>query len=254
MPTISEQIAAANAKLDALVTAAVPAPVEQTVKLTMPEALVSITDELAKDTVTKERAAYLRSVLGELAKNFEATSFIELKVLNDPDLIKPVTEKIGTIQSLTVASPDSGFASNLTGVAKAQLIQKLLLDKVELKKSALTDKLEQIKSMFALNDADLNDSYDLRWKIGDLIGVLQNAIKLETMINGVPAPAATTTTATGAPQAPAFGGGVGAGGGMTKAAAEPLWPRDMASAKFDPVKKAYEPEPTAWGNDSAPKS
>lgn len=247
MPTFAEQIAAANAKLEALMVAAAPAD-ESTVKLTAAEALVSITDELASETVTKERATYLRSVLGDLAKNFEATSFIALKVLNDPDLIKPVTERIGTIQSLAAAAPDSGFASNLTGIAKAQLIQKLLLDKVELKKSALTDKLEQIKAMFALSDTDMNDSYDMRWKIGDLIGVLQNAIKLEVMINGAPTAApAVPAPAVGAPS-PA--GASSAGASMFKAA----WPRDMAGAKFDPVTKSYAPESPAWGNDSAPKT
>lgn len=251
MPTFSEQIAAANAKLEALMA---PPPVEEkTVQVTAAEALLSITDELTAEAgVTKDRAAYLRSVLSDLSKNYESKTVIEIKVLNDPMQIKPVTETIGTIQSLATAQPDSSMASNLTGVGKAQLIQKLLVDKIELKKSALTDKMEQIKAMFMLTDADLSDSYDLRWKIGDLLGVLQNAIKLETMINGVPA-----TTAPPAPGfAPAAAPPAGAGAAFKAAETDPapVWPRDMASAKFDPVKKSYEAEPFAWGKDSAPKS
>lgn len=222
--TFAEELAAATAKIDALLVAPpAPAPSEDgMVKMTAADALVKISAELASTTVTKERAEYLKTVLGELSKNFEATSFISIKEIKDPTQLLPKTESIGTIQSLAAAAPDSGFASNMTGVQKAQLIQKLLTDKAELKKSAVTEKLDAIKSMFGLTDADLKDTYDLRWKIGDLIGLVQDAVKLEQLI--------------GEPSEPT----------PAKKAADAAWPRDMAGAKFDPVTKAYEPSKSAW--------
>lgn len=233
MLTLAEQISAANAKLDTIL-----APAEVVKQLTVADALVQISAELAKESVTKERATYLRSVLDEIAKsNFESTTTIPLKVLDDPTQIKPVTESVGgTIQTLGAATPDSGFASNMTGIAKAQLLKKLLSDKVELTKSKLTDKMDQIQSMFSLTDKDMEESYDISWKIGDLIRLLQNSIKLENMVG-----AGSTTKSGEEPVA-------------KSATPQPaVWPADMASAKFDPIKKQYEEPALAWGSDS-PKS
>jgi hypothetical protein len=233
--TFAEQLADATAKLDTLLASPTPvvAGAETTQKMTAAEALLFITQELASATVTKERGAYLKSVLEELAKNnWEQTSHIELKLLNDPMQIKPVTESIGgTLQTLAAASPESGFASNMSALQKVQAIAMLIVNKEELRKSTLTDKMDSIKSMFGLSEEDLKDSYDVRWKIGDLIGVLQDAIKLENFVGGGSAKKNEPT----APVEPTT---------------ELVWPHDMASAQFDPVAKAYKKEPLAWGNDS----
>lgn len=241
MPTFSEQLAAASTALDAML--APPPPTETMQTMTAAEALAAITTELANTEVTKDRAAYLKSVLGELSKNnFESTSTVELKVLNDPTLIKPTTAT-GSIQALGAATPDSNFASNTSSVQKIALVVKALIDKADLKtrieKSALTAKLDDIKSMFGLTDDDMKNTYDVRWKVGDLIGVLQDAIKLEKLVNGSTTKDDTTvvveTAKAAAPAAPV---------------PEPAWPRDMAGAKFDPVKKAYEPEVSPWAAGS----
>lgn len=246
MPTLSEQVDAANAKLDALLVApaAAAAPPAETVEMTAAEALLHITDELSKG-VTAERATYLKGIVSEISKNnFESTGegAISIKVVNDPMQIKPGTAPIAPIQSLTSATPESNFADNMSAVQKVGLIVKMLTDKEELKariaKSALTDKMAQIKSMFGLTDTDMKDSYDVRWKVGDLISLLQDAIKMENFVSGSSTSKAEPEVTTAASPASIA---------STPAPRAPeVWPRDMAIAKFDPVKKAYEPEPNVW--------
>lgn len=243
MPTVEEQLAAATSTLDALMSAATPAP-EQ---LSAVEVVGKIAAEL-KGEVTKERAEYLSQVLDALTKNnWEATSFIGIKVINDPMQIKPETASIAPLQTLSTGKPDSLFATNLrtakdeigklTTAKKAELITALLTSQREvLQKSKLTDKLGEIKDLFSLSDDDMNDGYEIRWKVGDLISALLQAIKLENLVEGSstskqdePAPAATSKN-------------------------EAAWPNDMAAAKFDPVEKSYKREEPAWGYDKAAKS
>lgn len=232
MPTVTETLSETNAKLEAMLAASAPSVTEEEKTLPAEEALQFISAELAKATTTPERKLYLKSLLAELAKNnWESTQPIAIKVVNDPMQQTPKTEPAPTLQGNSTAEPDSNFCSNMSALQKAQTIQKFLLDqpalKLEVKKSALTDKLDQIKKMFGLTDADLKDSYDLSWKVGDLIRLLQNAVKLEELVGD------DVTKAEPA---------------KTEKPAEPaaLWPRDMAGAKFDPVKKAYDPEPNPW--------
>jgi hypothetical protein len=252
MPTLAEQLEAATSKLDALLAtpAAATAPTETVQQMTPQEAMLHITDELSKG-VSKERAEYLKSVVSEIAKNnFESNGegAISIKMVNDPMQIKPGTAPIAPIQSLSSATPESNFADNMSAVQKVALIVKMLTNPAELKeriaKSALTDKMDQIKSMFGLKEADMEDTYDVRWKIGDLIGVLQNAIKLEQFVNGGnDSTAKTATTPEAQPPVPPPSS---LGKAEKEAPANAVWPRDMAAAKFDPVKKAYEPDKNVW--------
>jgi hypothetical protein len=227
MPTFAEQLEAATAKLDALLVPAPATVVEETLQLSAVDAVDRITTELTKG-VSQERATYLKSVLADLAKNnWETTSFISIKVLDDPTQIKPETAKIAPLQSLTTGEPDIHFATNLkTTIGKAQLIQKFLSDPTAIKKSKLTDKLDDIYTMFSLTKDDLENSYDLSWKISDLVSALQRAIKLERLVDG---------------------GGVEKSEAAAPAPAT-VWPRDMAKAEFDPVKKAYVPEASVWND------
>lgn len=231
MPTLSEQLTETTAKLDALLAAvsgATAATEEK--KLSPAEALTEIAEELGKATITKERAEYLKTVLAEIAKGgWESNSntpAISIKIVNDPMQQKPKTESIGTLQSLATGTPgSSSFTVGGTTAQKAAVIQKMLLEPVELKKSALTDKLGDIKKMFGLSDEDLKNEYDLSWKVGDLIRLLQNAVKLEQLVDGK---TDTEKASSKTDEPPA------------------VWPRDMAVAKFDAVKKAYEPEKSPW--------
>lgn len=249
MPTLSEQVDAANVKLDALLAApaTVAAPTAEPVEMTAAEALLHITDELSKG-VSTERAIYLKGIVTEIAKNnFEShgEGAMPIKIVNDPTQLKPGTAPIAPVQSLTSATPESNFADNMSAVQKVALIVKMLTDKEELKariaKSALTEKMAQIKSMFGLTDTDMKDSYDVRWKVGDLISLLQDAIKMENFVSGGGSKDDSTSKAepVATPAAPP------ASLASTPAAPD-VWPRDMAIAKFDPVKKAYEPEPNVW--------
>lgn len=245
MPTLFEQVDAANAKLDALLAApaTVAAPTAEPVEMTAAEALLHITDELSKG-VSTERATYLKGIVTEIAKNnFEShgEGAMPIKIVNDPTQIKPGTAPIAPVQSLTSATPESNFADNMSAIQKVALIVKMLTDKEELKariaKSALTDKMAQIKSMFGLTDTDMKDSYDVRWKVGDLISLLQDAIKMENFVSGGGSTSKAEPAVT--PAAPPASL-------ASTPAAQDVWPRDMAIAKFDPVKKAYEPELNVW--------
>ena len=228
MPTLQEQLAVATAKLDSLL------PVEQpkTVELSPSDAMAKVVDELKKGALTQERALYLSDVLSEIAKvNSEGTNTsIKIKEVNDPDQIKPETAPIATLQTLTTGKPDSQFATNLHQViGKAQLIQKLLLDRVALRKGKLSDKLEEIVKLFGLSDDDMTSECELRWTIGDLVGQLQSAVRLERLVDGdVAKSEAPTPAAAGAPT---------------------VWPADMARAEFDPVTKAYKKNTPTWGHD-----
>lgn len=242
---LTEQLDAAQAKLDALLAAMnAPEPAAETTQtVTAAQALGMITEELSKD-ISKERAAYLKSVVEELAKSgFESTTVVEIKVLHDPTQLLPKTEPSPTLQSIAAASPESGFASNMSAVQKVALIQKLLINSAELKKSAISDKLDEIQTLFGLTDDDMEDSYDMSWKIRDLVVLLQNAAKIETVIGGVKK-SATTPAPTAAPTT------MSKPITKSKPETEPVWPRDMASAKFDPVTKSYAPEANDWGPDS----
>lgn len=233
MPTLAEQVAAVtavSAKLDSLLTAT---PVETTVELTTAEAVAHISAELAKGGLLEPRAKYLSTVLADVAKvNSEGTNTsIQIKVVNDPLQIKPNTESIATIQTLSTLKPDSHFASNLHSViGKAELIQKLLLDRAAIAKGKVSDKYEEIVKLFGFTEDDLKSECELRWKISDLIGQLQTAARLESLVEKSETPvkdAPTETTPTGSP----------------------VWPDDMAQAKFDPVAKSYTKPELPWGYD-----
>lgn len=232
MPSLAEQLAAASAKLDSLIPVAKSEP-EQVVELSAAEALTSVSAELAKAELSDERRKYLGEVLAEVAKvNSEGTNTsIKIKVLNDPDQIKPSTATIATIQTLTTGKPDSLFASNLKQViGKAELIQKLLNDREKLAKGKVSDKLEDIKKLFGLSEEDMSSECELRWTVSDLVSQLQSAVKLERMIEKAASEAQTTEKSAAAED-------------------DKGWPKDMAGAKFDPLKKAYDLPQPKWGFD-----
>lgn len=231
MPTISEQVAATNAKLDSLLTTPTVTPVETTVELPPANAVVRIAEELAKGEVTKARAEYLSTVLAEIAKvNSEGTNTsISIKIVNDPTQIKPSTESIAGIASLTTLKPDNGFSSNISSVLhKMQLIQKLLNDREALRKGKVSDKLDDIIRIFGLTDDDLQSECELSWKVGDLVRQLQSAARIENLVekSGSKDDDATPPVAA-------------------------VWPADMADAKYDPVEKGYEKTELPWGHDTA---
>jgi len=111
---------------------------------------------------------------------------------------------------------------------KAQLIKALILSPELIAKGQYSDKMEELMDFFGLSSDDMEEDCELCWKVSDLVRSLQQAVKLESFV---------------AKAAP------------TEKAAEPntlkptVWPNDMASAKFDPVAKAYAREDTVWGRD-----
>jgi len=249
MPTFAEQIAATNAKLDALIAGPPPPapPAPEELKLTPAEALATITAELNKSDTTPDRATYLKSVLAEIAKShWEATSFIQLKVLHDP-LLQVATTTVTPVANASTGPAATGFSSNapLTGMAKAQEMQKLIVDRDALKKaiekSRLTDKMAEIKTVFQIADTEMESEYDLRWKIGDIVDMLQKAIKLEQfvgdpMLAPVAAPYAPPGTTPPTPTS------------FTANDKSP-WPADMAKAKFDDKEGLFKAELPSWGRD-----
>lgn len=229
MPTLAETLDATEAKLQKL-AGSPPTTVHKA-----EDVLNQIAAELKAGKPSKERSEYLAGVLDELRKNnWEATTFARIREINDPMQLKPSTEPAPTIQALTTGTPDGSFSTNVSTALKAQMLQKMIEDPSQLRalnKGEFVDKLDDIMAMFGLTEADLLDEYDMRWKVGSLVTALYNAAKLETLVGKADKPAGD------APAAP-------------QPAVEPRWPSDMASAKFDPVKKAYELPPSPWGPDS----
>lgn len=251
MPTLAEQIAATDAKLDLMIASGgtAPASSEPTTEVTVTEALDMINAELQKkDAITKERAAYLRTVLAEITKalNFEDLPALELPFtikVSDPaaDKVHPTTAT-GTVQNPPVPAdilpqqrttmnaanlPPQAVATNFSSnLAKAEAIQKTLLaGPSEIRKSKYSDKLDEIKDMFGITEDDLKgDEYQLRWKLGDLLKILQDAVKLERLTGSVE---------------------------TEKAAGPQLWPSDMASATFDEKAGVFKNDPGKWADKQA---
>lgn len=247
MPTVAEKLSTTKAAIAQLLKAAAPpetTPTEQT--LPAAEVVASVSAEL-KGEVTKERAAYLAGVLEALSKNnWEATSFIPIKELKDPMKIEPQEVSIATLQNLAAGKPDSLFATNLSTAKKAAIIAKLAMSPELIRKSAMTDKLEEIKGMFGLSEDDMDQSYEVRYKVGNLIDALINAIKLENLIGTEKSEPAEKTTAPEEKKPEEK---------KPETVADDVWPADMASAQkqFDPVSKAYKKAELTWGYDSERK-
>lgn len=236
MPTVPEQIASTNAKLDALLPSATPGDgAEET--LSAAEILGKMNAELKAGAVSKERAAYHKQVLETLTKNnFEATSFRTIPVLDDPMRTNSKEESIGTIQSIDTGTPDSLFSTNLksamTVAQKAALIHKVLTNPEKIQKGAFSDKLDDIVDMFGFTKEDMQQECELRWKISDLVYQLQSAAKLERLVEK----SAEKPTEKPA-EKPA------------ETLSEEVWPLDMARAQIDPVTKQYKREEPTWGRD-----
>lgn len=238
MPTAAEILAASQSKLDQILAETAPKPVEKTLTLSVPEAAVQVAYELGKSDIGDERRLYLSEVMHEIAKvNSEGTNTsISIKVIDDPMRQKESTERIATIQTLASAKPDSVFATNLHAVigkadletteGKFQLAMALLTDREKLRKSDLTDALDDLQTMFGLTDDDMKNSYDISWRVGDAIRALADAAKVERILKK---------------------------SDDRKADAVAAWPADMTSAKFDAVTKSYSKDELPWGYDQASK-
>lgn len=172
-------------------------------------------------------------------------------VQNDPAQQK-TTEVEGNIQAIAQATGDSAVASNLKQVAKANveaLAARITKSAEELaalvkdakgpvadearttieKAGAAAAKLGEVMALFKIDGSKLRDEYDLRWKVSELVSALQQAAKLEEIID---APAATAKTET-----------------VEKASTSEAWPRDMAGAKYDEKAGVYKSDDPTWGRD-----
>ena len=94
--------------------------------------------------------------------------------------------------------------------------------------------LEKIASMFGIvpePGEDITD-YGLRWKVGDMIGALQDAARLENVMASLGGAMGVTAAAKAAKAA-------------TSPTGEVSWPHDMASAKFDASAGGFSTEVAA---------
>jgi hypothetical protein len=246
MPTIKEQLSATVGVIDSLLLS-VKKSDEEPAKMAASEVVTSIAAELAGD-VSDERKKYLQGILEALAKsNFESTSFVSIKVVNDSDQIKPETVNAFTVQSIIAAvkTGDTHWAANLRQAAfsssqKAEIIKHFLMNREDIAKGQFSDKLDQVKSMFGLSDEELRDDCDVRWKVSDLLYQLTQAAKLERMVEGGKGTGTVEAEKSAAPK----------GEPETKPKVAEVWPIDMAKAEFDPKAGGYKEEELFWGKDS----
>lgn len=215
-----ETLAAASAKLNTLAGTTD----ESAQVVTGTELVAKMAEELAAG-VTKERAAQLAKMLTELQKNnWESTTWIRIKEVNDPTQLKPKTEPSPTIQQLSSGTPATTFSSNMAKAEKIEFIANLIRSPEAIRKGVYSDKFDELVKMFGLTEEDLAEEYGINWKVSDLVCQLQRAAKLEQLVEkSAPVQARPEMTTT--------------------------WPLDMAAAKFDPVAKAYVKTETPWGSD-----
>lgn len=260
--TINEQLADMAAKLEGLLPGE---EITEELQVSAQELLAKVAAELAMP-VTKKRAAYLQEVVAKA--NWEgANTYIAIKVVNDPLRQKEGTESIPALGTLSSSPPGN---TNWSYAQKADLIAKLLQDPKKLgefiEKSALTDKLDDIKEMFAISDDDLKSDYEVSWKVGDLIRALQTAIKVERLVQKAAGDAGTEQTDPQTEKQPEIDpekkddekkdGEKQPPSGDPPTKEDPqtaanYWPSDMAAAEFDPVAKNFKRGTTEWGIDSA---
>jgi len=188
-------------------------------------------------------AKQLEKSRAEIAK-FQATGGSAPAVTKDPMQRPAPTQTEVSAQSVASGNPGTNaVASNLSAVVKrieeaVAEVEPLVKDKTGdvadaardaiSKASTATAKLAEIGASMNMDLASANmDDYDTRWKVSKLIGMLQEAAMLETLLG---TPAAKT-----------------ADDGVQKSAGEVMWPSDMAAAKF--VGGKYSDPDAIWGAD-----
>ena len=197
----------------------------------MPD-LKTLREQMAKDA----------EPLAKASSSYAGGGDSSVKEQNDPAQQK-TTESEVDAQRVAQASGDSAVASNLALLRKSiedraaalkDAIQKVegpLADEARAlieKAGPATAKLEEVKSLLKIDDSKLRDEYDLRWKISELVCVLQQAAKVEEILSGTEKSEEKSATAK-----------------------SDAWPRDMASAGFDQKAGIYKADDPSWGHDPA---
>lgn len=263
MPTLVEELAAATSKLDSLALDGVG----ETVDLAQIDVLQGVLKEL--DTKpTQARCKELGTLLAQVSKAvWEGTnSTMQIKIVNDPMRVQEGTERIATIQTLNTLPPTGSFFTNWgSSFTKAEVIAKVLQHPEKLaeviEKSKLTESMDNIKSTFGLTDDDMVDEYSIRWKIGDLVGALQTAVKVERLTAALAKSGGDEKPAEdpNAPKPdenkpeekpPEVPNEPKPGEQKLKPSSETVWPADMAAATLDTVTKGYKKPELAWGQDA----
>ena len=106
---------------------------------------------------------------------------------------------------------------------KADKLSTAVRDEIA-KAGPVTTKLEQLKELLKI-DPDL-DSYDLRWRVSELVGLMSQYAQIEAIVEDVAKSA--------------------------RPRAEMVWPSNLANATFDRAKGAFVPESLTWGKDHDP--
>jgi hypothetical protein len=242
------------AKEDAAALAADGAPTER--KITVRELLTELSKAAGIPATAK---AVLEKVLGAESFEDKTTFTLKIEMYTDPWQLKPTLTEV-PIDGLPTTPATTTFSSN-TAVQKqlTDLVAKIdksvadITKATEGKKDKLsiavraeiakagpaTAKLDQIKAVLNL-PADVEDN-DIRWRVGELVGMLAQHAAVERMYEG-------DSVAKGA-NAEKIGKNGKLGSTVPKQSCP--WPTNLATADFDAKSGQFKPGDLAWGRDGS---
>lgn len=182
----------------------------------------------------------LKKAVSEVLKVqvFEDAIRIPVTIQNDP-WQREVEVREVPIQNLdSISKQVTDTTAELVKLVEGQESDLAKGIREAVKKGPAAEKLAEVSRVLSIKiEAGADDNWEVRHKIGCLIGLLSQQAQLERVLEG------QTTEITAAEKS--------AKSATTKAAtpAKTRWPLDMNSAEFDPKTKRFNPADPVWGLD-----
>jgi len=219
-----------------------------TAKATKTVTVREILADIAKvEGLSANGKAILEKVLGAESFEDKTTLTLTIELYTDPWQLKPTSTEVtpsglpGTGQGSFASNEAIVLKSKELGATVQTAIDSLAKDlegktdkglpelrEAITKAGPATSKLEQIKDILKLDGAV--DNYDLRWRAGEVIGLLAQFAQVEAILTDVSKADAKPTE-----KKP-----------TTKAA---VWPSNMAAASYDKDHGVFKRDDLTWGHD-----
>lgn len=182
----------------------------------------------------------LKNAVSEVLKVqvFEDTIRIPITIQNDPWQREVETREV-PIQSLdSISKQVTDATTELVKMVEGKDNELAKGIREAVQKGPASDKLQEISRVLAIKiEAGADDNWEVRHKIGCLIGLLAQQAQLERVLEGEPTTITAAAKAEKKPDAPAP---------VEKAA----WPMDMNGAEYDPKTRRFKSVDPEWGRDS----
>jgi hypothetical protein len=205
----------------------------------------------------KARILALKEAIATAKQFFAEGQPAKVKIYVDPFITTPETKSVDSPANL---SPSTGISLNSDNIVKSQGIKavralaslaKELSNptsrlrsevakelKVDVAKGVAIDTLAKVCMMFGIPADEAMECAS--WKVGDAIWSLQQAAKMEQLVeavSGLATPAAPVEAAESDAE-------------KTATTKSYQWPMDLNARYFDPIKKQFVEEPKSWSRTS----